>query len=348
MKKLLLVTMLSTLALVSCAKEEPVETTETPVAEDTTAETTEPATEDTTTENTTPTDIKMIMPYGTPALSAVQLLTEQPTFEGNVNISYETIEATDVLTSTLINGDADIAIVPTNLAATLNSKGLDYKLMGSSVWGTFYIASSEGITTIDDLKGKTITTFGQNLTPDAVLKYVLDGNGINYESDLTLNYLGGAPEVATSFIAGESNTVLATQPVLTGMLLKRQDASAVIDLQDEWLSLTGFNSYPQASLIISNELIESNPAFVEDFIAQYDASIDWVNANPKVAGDYYETLNLGLTSAVLEKAIPECSLDFIDTATAHDNIASYLDILFSFNPKLVGESEPDESMYYKK
>ncbi len=352
MKKLLLVTMLSALALVSCTKEEaPVETTpETTETAPATTESTETAEEpkSETTENTTPTDVKMIMPYGTPALSAVQFITEQPAFEGNVNVTYEPIEATDVLTTALVNGEADIAIVPTNLVATLNSKGLDYKLVGTSVWGTFYIASSEGIDTLDELKGKTVTTFGQNLTPDAILKYILVGNGINPDTDLTLNYLGGAPEVATSFIAGESNTVLATQPVLTGMLLKRQDAVAAIDLQDEWENLTGFESYPQASLIISNELIESNPTFVENFISQYDDSIDWVNENPKAAGDYYEALNLGLTSAVLEKAIPECSLDFVDSADAHDSIASYLDILFHFNPKLVGESQPDESIYYKK
>lgn len=356
MKKLLILALLFTFTLSSCstAPEEVavIPEVEAPVSEpvEEVEVQEEPATEVPVevVEDTTPLEVKMAMPSGTPTLSAIKLYSEQPEFDGNVTVNYEVIEATDVLTSTLINGESDIAIVPTNLVATLNSKGLDYKLVGSSVWGTFYIASTEDITTIEDLKGKTITTFGQNLTPDAILKYVLQGNNIDYTEDLTLEYLGGASEVATNFIAGESPIALATEPVLTSMLLKNQDGKSVINIQEEWEKLTGFESYPQASLIISNELLESRPTFVADFISYYDESVDWVNENPKEAGDYYETLNIGLTSAILQKAIPNCSLDFVPTSTAKDSIATYLDILYNFNPKLLGDTQPSESIYYEK
>ncbi|MFV0520569.1 MAG: ABC transporter substrate-binding protein [Lachnospirales bacterium] len=353
MKKLIIATFISTLALVSCSTTESVETpvvaTPTETAETPTEDIAEEPVEEVVEEVTTPTDVKVIMPTGTPALSFVQFITENPTIDENVNITYETLEATDVLTTTLINNEADIAIVPTNLAANLNSKGLDYKLVGSSVWGNFSLISpTEDITSLEDLKGKQITTFGQNLTPDAVLKYILSGNGIDYENDLVLEYLGGAPEVATSYISGTSSLALGAEPVLTNMLTKREGSKVVVNLQEEWEKLTGFESYPQASLIISNELIESNPEFVESFIQSYDESVDWINANPKDAGDYYEALNLGLTSAILEKAIPNASLDFVSVDTAKDSIDTYLNILYDFNPKLVGDVEINESLYYTK
>lgn len=318
----------------------------------TTTDTTTDNSSDTITEEVTdipsePFDVKVIMPAGTPALSAVQMVTENPTITENSTVSYEIVDSTDVLTTTLINKEADIAIVPTNLAANLYNKDLGYKIAGSSVGGVLYIASVEDISSLEDLKGKSIGVIGRNMTPDAILRYVLTENGIDPDEDLTLEYFAGAPELATNFIAGETDTSMAPQPVLTNMLMKREGSSVVVDLQEEWSKITGYDTYPQASIIVSTDLIENQPEFVDAFLNVYDNSVDWVNENPLEAGTYYENLDIGLSATLLEKAIPNCALDYVSVSEGKDSISSYLDILYNFNPDLVGGSVPDEDFYFE-
>ncbi|GAU78869.1 ABC transporter substrate-binding protein [Fusibacter sp. 3D3] len=292
--------------------------------------------------------IKVIMPYGTPTLSMIKMVTENPVISENVTIEYEMIESTDVLTTTLINEEADIAIVPTNMAAVLYNKGIGYKMAGVSVWGILYVISSEDIQSIEDLKGKSISTIGRNMTPDAMLRFVLTQNGINPDEDLTLEYFSGASELATHYISGEGNLSIAPEPVLTSMLMKRQDSKVVLDLQEEWKKVTGMDNYPQVSIIVSEKLANESPEVVKAFLETYSEGIDWVNANPTDAGKYYEALDIGLKAPVVAKAIPGCNMKFLGVDETKEVIETYLKVLFEFNPQLLGGKMIDSGIYFEK
>jgi len=292
--------------------------------------------------------LKVVTPYGTPTLSMVKMMVENPVIDENTRVSYEAIESTDVLTTTLINNEADIAVVPTNLAAVMYNKEIGYKLVGTSVWGILYIVSSEDISNLEDLKGKTISALGRNVTPDAMLRYVLTENGIRPDEDVTIEYFSGASELATNYIAGESNTALMPEPVLTNVLMKREDSKVVINLQEEWQKLTGLDDYPQASMIVKESLIESNPEVVQAFIKEYSQSITWLNENPAEAGTYYESLGIGLKAPIVERAIPGCGLNYVSASEAKESIETYLGVLFEFNPQLLGGKLVDEGLYFEE
>lgn len=292
-------------------------------------------------------EINVIAPYGTPVLSMVKMIEENPEITEYVTVNYEPIQASDVLSARLINGEADIAIVPTNLAANLYSKDVGFKIAGVSGGGAFYIVSNEEINSLEDLKGKTITTIGQGLTPDAVLRYVLTENGLEPDVDVNIEYLAGASELAANYIAGEIDLAMIPQPVLTGVLMQRDDAGVVIDIQNEWKAITGFENYPQASIIISETLIEDYPELVDNFLAEFDAAEDWLNSNPSEAGVYYENLNIGLKAAIVEKAIPACNLDYQPVSESKEALNAYLDVLYNFNPGLIGGNPVEEALYFE-
>jgi len=298
-------------------------------------------------EEVEPLEVSVKIPYGTPALSMVKLLVEEPDFGENVTVDYELIQATDVLSAALINQEADIAIVPTNLAATIYNKGVPYKLAGSSVWGVLYLVSNEEITSVEELKGKDISLIGRNLTPDAMLRYVLSENGIDPETDVNLEYFSGSSELATNYISGNSNLGMIPQPLLTNVLMKRDDSKVVIDLQEEWIKLTGSDSFPQASIIVSEELLNNNPDFVEAFLAEFEAGTKWINENPAEAGAYYESLGIGLNAKIIEKAIPQCNIRYQSAADAREALDTYLNVLFEFNPQLLGGVAIEEGFYAK-
>lgn len=350
MKKLIAVLLMAVMALTACATQTSNDAT-------TPADKTSQATEAATTQGTSgeamtteapveALDLKVIMPYGTPTLSMIKMVVENPEIAEGVTVTYEPIQATDVLTASLINGEADIAIVPTNLAAVMHAKGAGYKLAGSSVWGVLYVASTEDINSLEDLKGKEISLIGRNLTPDAVFRYVLTENGINPDEDMTLNYFTGASELSANYISGESDHAMIPQPVLTAAMIKREGTKVVIDLQEEWSKLTGTQNFPQASIIVRETLIEERPEVVAAFLDQYAESVHWLNDNAQTAGEYYVSLNIGLAAPIIQKAIPFCNLYYQSAEEGKEALDGYLEVLNGFNPALTGGQPVDDSLYY--
>lgn len=293
--------------------------------------------------------VNVALPDGVPALSMVRLLKEKPSMGTNTTVNYEIVRSPDLLAARVVSGEADIAVVPTNLAAVLHNRNTGYRLAASTIWGVLYLVSNENITGWEDLRGKTIHTFGRGLTPDIVFRYLLTENNLDPERDVTLNYLGSGTELAQAMIAGRVHTAVIPEPALTQVLTRRQDLSVALDLQKEWGDATGLaDSYPQASIIISSRLIDNNPEFVRRFLQEVEQSIVWLNANPKTAGTWAEELQLGLTAAIVERALPRSNIRFVPAVRARRAIEQYLKVLFDFAPESVGGRLPGENFYYTR
>lgn len=294
-------------------------------------------------------DVKVAAPSGAPTLSMIKMFKENPDFGDNVTVSYESVKSADAMASKVISGEVDIAVVPTNLAAALYNKGNDYKIVASSVWGILYIVGNEEVTTLEDLKGKEIQTIGRGLTPDIVLRYVLSKNGINPDKDLTLTYMGEATEVASSFISGKAGFAVIPEPALSNVMLKKPDTKVLFDLQEQWSKSSGTSSsYPQASLIISADLIENNPEFVDSFIKEYEAGIKWLAENKELAGQYSEELETGLSKAAVVNGLERSNIEFKSTKDAKLALEEYLKVLFEYQPETVGGKLPDAGLYFEK
>ncbi|HIW16423.1 MAG TPA: phosphate/phosphite/phosphonate ABC transporter substrate-binding protein, partial [Firmicutes bacterium] len=78
-----------------------------------------------------------------------------------------------------INGDYDIAAVPINVAAVLYQKTGNVKLLAVNTLGVLYVLENgDSIQRIDDLAGRTVMATGQASTPEYVLSYLLEQNGL--------------------------------------------------------------------------------------------------------------------------------------------------------------------------
>ena len=294
-------------------------------------------------------EINVVAPQGAPTLSMIKMMKEKPSLGENIEVNYESVESPDVIASKLTSNEVDIAIIPTNLAATLYNKDVKYKLVGANVWGILYLASDKELNSINDLKGETISTIGRGLTPDVVFRYILSKNDIDPEKDLEIKYYNGGTELASSLIAGKDSVAVVPEPMLSKVLLKNNNIKVNLNIQDEWSKATGLEGgYPQACLVVSEKLIEENPKAVEAFINEFEKSIDWVNQNPTQAGDYSEELETGIDAKMLETGIERSNLKFVNAKDSKESIENYFNILFEYSPKLVGGKLPDEDFYYTK
>lgn len=293
--------------------------------------------------------IKVAAPAGAPTLSMIKMFKENPTFGDHVDVSYESVKSPDLMASRILSEEIDIAVVPTNLAVTLYNKGANYKLAASSVWGILYIVGNEQIDGWEALRGKEIYTMGRGLTPDIVLRYLLSSNGIDPDKDVTLTYMGDATELASVFIAGKSAISVIPEPALSNVIMKKEDTIILLDLQEEWSKLNeGNSSYPQASLIIKNEVSEKYPELVEMFLQEYENSIHWLESNAEKAGEYSEELETGLSKGAVVKGLQRVNIEYRGAKDAKEAIEKYLKVLFDFSPEVVGGKLPDEGFYLQK
>lgn len=292
-------------------------------------------------------EVNVCTTQGVPLLSMIKMFSEKPYFEDNVTVTYENIQSSDVLSSKIMNNDVDIALIPTNVASVLYNKGAKYTLCASTIWGNEYIIGPDNLNSIEDLKGKSIAAFGEEMAGDIILKYIFSKNGIDPYNDISLNYFDSASDAATAYISGEYDIAVLPEPVVTKVLQTKDNTKIVVDVQDEWSKITGRNGYPQESLIISNNLIAEHESFVDKFLLKYKESIDWVNYNVNLAGEYCENLATGMTKELVEETLQRDNIKYVSAMDAKDDIELYLTTLSTYDLNNIGGNLPKDDFYYK-
>ncbi len=293
--------------------------------------------------------LKVYYPGGGPGLSIAKLAVEKPIIDKNIDIDYEFVSSPDLLVSKLLNGDADIAIVPSNLAAQAYNKDMGYKLIGTSVWGTLHLISSDHIDSFDDLKAREIYSFGKDMTPDLVFKYILTENEIDVDKDISTVYLGAASEVGPAFLGGKTNLGVFSEPVSTNILMKNPEAKIVLDFNKEWIDMIGStNGYPQASLIIKSDLIENHGDFVDKFIKVYEESQVWAKANPEELGQYAEDMEIGMKKEMIVNGIERMNIGPLAIDEGKFAYETYYNMLLDMAPEVIGGRLPDEGFYFQR
>ena len=93
--------------------------------------------------------------------------------------------------------------MPANLAATLyNKTNGAVEVACINTLGVLYIVENgETVNSVGDLKGQTIVTTGKGATPEYVLRYVLTENGVDPDSDVTIEAVPSRSEFAASTLA---------------------------------------------------------------------------------------------------------------------------------------------------
>jgi len=293
-----------------------------------------------------PDKIKVVAPSGATAISIVKPMKDTKNLN-DTEIEYEVVPTTDLIVARLTSKEADFAIIPVNLAAQLYQKKLPYKLTSVVTWGNLFIVSSENIQGWESLKGQDIYMMGKGLVPDIVFRTLLQKNNLDPDKDVNLIYLSGGTELGPNFLAGNAKISLLPEPVLTTVKTKKPDTNVFLDLQEEWKK--SFNTtmgYPQAGIFVKEELINTSPGFVKDYISILSDGMAWINENPAEAGAYAEEMELGLPAAVVEKSMPGNNIRHELVGNVRKELDDFFKVLYDFDPKTIGEAIPDEGLYY--
>ena len=302
-----------------------------------------------TQEELTAAEINLYVLSGPTGIGAMNLWAASDAGETKNTYHITMPGANDEVVAALSKGDADIAAVATNLAATLYNKtdGGVTVLAVNTLGVLSLLSNGQEAATVSDLKGKTIYAPGQGANPEYILRYVLTGNGLDPDKDVTLRFVGEGSELLTVWQSDPEAVILAPQPVATSILMQNENAKTLFDMTEEWDKIAGGDStLMMGCVIVRNEFLQANPGAVELFLQEYAASIEKAQSDVEGTAALCQQYGLIPKAALAQKAIPSCGLTFVTGAEMKTGLSGYLQVMFDANPKSVGGALPGDDFYY--
>ena len=285
---------------------------------------------------------------GPTSMGMIKMISDKALNSDSYSVTYEIANAPDTLTGKLINGEVQIAALPTNAAAVLYNKTQgQIQFLAQNTLGVLYLVGKDtaGVTSLKDLAGKTVDLSGSGAVPEYAMNYILDKAGI--KDKVTLNFLTDHASVAQALLAGDAELAVLPQPFVTQVLAKDPSMKILLDLNKEWdAASSGSSVLSMGCLAIRKDFADANPEFVAEFLKQYEASVGFVNANPADAAKLIAEASIVPSAEIAEKAIPYCNIMYKSAQDAKTEINGFLQVLFDSDPASVGGKMPDDGFYY--
>lgn len=286
---------------------------------------------------------------GPTSMGIASLGVESLEYEAHNSYEKVMVTAADELTAELLSKKVDIALIPANVASVLYNKtegGI--KVIDINTLGVLYVTETgQTVSSVEDLKGKTVYLTGKGTTPDFVLQYLLKMHGLTTE-DVKLEYKSEPTEVV-SVLAEEENAVgLLPQPFVTVAQMQNEKIRIALDLTKEWDALQEEDGSALVTgvTVVRTEFLEENEEAVAGFLEDHEHSTAYTNEHPEEAAALIEELGIVAKAPIAQKAIPMCNITYIDGEEMQDKLGGYLEALYEMEPKSVGGALPDEAFYY--
>ena len=279
-----------------------------------------------------------------------------PTTMGLVNLMADEVAssydftmygAADEIVPLLVKGDLDAAAVPANLAATLyNKTNGAVEVACINTLGVLYIVENgETVNSVADLKGQTIVTTGKGTTPEYVLRYVLSENGVDPDSDVTIEYCSEATEALSKVQAGEATIAMLPQPFVTSALSQVEGLRVALDMNEEWQKVAG-SKLVTGVLVVRKDAVENDPEAFASFMEGYAASVEAANSDLEGTAALCEQYGVVAKAALAQKALPQCNIVFETGDEMKADLETYFNVLYAADPTSVGGTLPADDFYY--
>lgn len=284
--------------------------------------------------------IKIMLPDGTPALALANVLDNDAAFSDK-KTTFKIVPAANIQTAFVKNNDngADIALMPTVVAAKLYSNGQKIKMLSANVYGNLYVVGA-GVSApapLSSLKGKVVyVTIGTTVT---LFKYLLNQNNIPVEEGaepvegkVVLATKNDGSEIVPLLVkaakSGQQAFAVLGEPQAakaTANIRQFADTAYVVDFQAEWKTLTGFEGYPQAGLFATEEFCKNNKTYIKKLLAALEKNSEFLTAKHAELPQLFARYDSNLKNLTFDlKTIENCNLKLVRAADAKKAVLDYI------------------------
>lgn len=264
--------------------------------------------------------------------------------DGNAQYNITLASAPDEVTTAFIAGECDIAAVPLNMAGVLYNKTEgNVRMIAVNTLGVLYVLEAgDTIHSIADLEGKTVFATGQGATPEYILDYILAANGL--EGKTTVEFKGEHAELAALMASGEATLGMLPEPNVTATMMKNENLRIALDLTEEWNKVAKTEPV-QGCYIVRADFYEAHKDIVNEFVKEYAASVEFVNANLDEAAELIAKYEILPAAPIAKAAIPNCNIVCVTGEKMKTAAKNMLELFFAANPKSVGGAVPGDELY---
>lgn len=290
--------------------------------------------------------VKLMSDYA-PVEEALEDKENVVTAGGGNTYEFTLAASADEVSPKLMQGELDIACVPANLASVLYNRTdggivtLAVKYPGRAVYcGEWQFRPVHGGSGGPDHRG-----LRQGSTPEYALRYLLTENGIDPDTGVTIDWKSEHSECVASLASGAATIAMLPQPFVTVAQTQLPDLRVALDLTEEWDALDNGSALLTGVVVARADFVKEHPAAVSNFLEQYSASVDWVNANTAEAAELIGGYDI-VDATVAEKALPYCNIVCVTGTEMMDMLSGYLSVLWEQDAESVGGGMPNDDFYY--
>ena len=286
---------------------------------------------------------------GPTSMGLAELMDRAEKGETENDYTFTMVGKADELVGSAANGDLDIVLVPANVASILYTKTQgNVNVIDINTLGVLYVvASDDSISSMKDLKGKTLYMTGKGTTPEYVMNYLLSENGLT-DGDVTLEFKSEAAEVASVLKEDPSAVGVLPQPFATAACIQNEALKPVLDLTEQWNLLNKENGSQLVTgvTIVRSDFLKEHEAAVKLFMEDHKASAAYTSEHLDEAAEMVAALGIVEKAPIAKKAMPACNIVCITGEEMKSALSGYLSVLEAADAKSVGGQLPGDDFYY--
>jgi len=258
--------------------------------------------------------------------------------------SVELFTAPDQVTAKIVNGEVDIAAVPINLASVLYKKTEGkVNVIAINTLGVLYLLENgETIHSISDLAGKTIWSTGEGATPEYILNYLLEANGLN--DSVKVEFIADNAELIAKLADGSAEVALLPEPHVSIACAQNETVRVALKINDLWNEKND-TELVQGVYIVRTDYLAAHKDQVDAFLKDAGESANKVVTEADAAAVVVAQGIIG-KEPIAKRAIPNCNITLVTGAQMKASVSAMLKVLFDANPKSVGGAMPGDDFYY--
>ena len=308
-----------------------------------------------------PENVSVYVPDGAPAMAIANIIKS-----GKIGADTKanvTLTTGQNVIAKAQKGEADIAVLPTNAAATVyNATKGAYRMLSVNVYGLLYLMGTTQIQSLSDLVGKEVQSIGLGNTPEYVFKRILKANNLEaVNSDeavsgkVAVRYHEDGSTVIPLFVAGKAQFAVLGEPAATNLVNKMKKDKGVevytlANLQKEWKAAVNSSSegYPQACVIVKKELLE-NVTFLSALRAALADGVKFATESYAELGEILKGAGSALTVKYTKDLVERCNLRYTEASTngLKQDVVEYLkEFGFSAEGTKPNNTLPDEAFFF--
>ena len=284
---------------------------------------------------------------GPTTMGLVNLLPMEEAGTAALDYDLQLYGAADEIVPLLTKGELDMAAIPANLAATLYQKTEGaIQVMAVNTLGVLYVVEKgDTIHSVADLAGRTILSTGKGTTPEYVLRYLLEQNGLDPDTDVTIEFYSEATEVTAQMAVAEDAVAVLPQPYVTSASMQDDTLRVALDLTEEWDKVCDTQLITGVT-VVRTAFAQEHPDVVAAFLEEYAASVDAANNDLDGTAALCEEQGVVAKAAIAKAALPACNIVCITGDEMRADVEGYLQVLCDADPASVGGAMPDQGFYW--